>query len=143
MIGIALLSTAASAPLSLVCTAQMVQAIPTETTSVIASDSYGGQAYGSGVRSQLATVEAVINFRMAGGVATIRIPRWLANDLNGGNAGWYKVKKLVVTDREISGTAAIGFLNHRKFRIDRMTGVMTTSESSYQCRPEQETERKF
>lgn len=140
------LALAAPAPLSLnlICTGRSLVSAPVETTSVVVSGPYGGSAYGSGVRSQLVDAESSVGFRLEGDAATIRIPRHLLPDIRGGKAGWFNVKNLRVSDAEITGKAAINFLHNPSFRIDRVTGQMSTSGgNSFACKPDVATERKF
>lgn len=142
---LALSLAAAEVPsLSLICTGRALTSIPVETNSVVAHDSYGGTAYGGGVRSQLAETETTVGFRMMNGEATIRIPSQFLPELRGGKAGWFKVKNLVVSDTEITGNAALNVFNSPSFRIDRMTGELSTSGGhSFSCQPETATARKF
>lgn len=144
MLSLLLAASAATPTLDLICTGQALASVPVETASVAAVDSYGGTAYGSGVRREVAPLEASVGFRLADGKALIHIPAWLANDINKGDAGWFKVKGLVISETVIAGKAAIGFLNRPSFRIDRMTGEMTTSGGNrFICRPREHSEKKF
>lgn len=57
----------------------------------------------------------------------MRLPSSVVPDMTSNKAGWFKVKDLVVNDREIMGKVAMNFLASSRFRIDRRTGVMTSS----------------
>jgi len=49
---------------------------------------------------------------------------------HGGADGWFKIKNLKFSDREITGQAAINFINTPSFRIDRITGEIEISGKS-------------
>lgn len=144
MLALFLSAAALDSSLNLVCTGRSLVAAPVETTTVVATDGYGGSAYGTGVRRQIAETEQTVGFRMANGTASIRVPAVFLPAIKGGSAGWFKVKNLVVTETEITGKAAINFLTNPAFRINRTTGEMTTSGgNTFVCEPETSAGRKF
>jgi len=87
-------------------------------------NNYGDSANVNIQRRGSVNYQDAVYFKMINGVATIQIPRTLLPTLRGGKGGWFKVKKLAVSDREITGKAAVSFLNNPQFRIDRMNGVL-------------------
>lgn len=141
MIAIALMASSLS--LNLTCTGTSMVPVPVETTTVQANGRYGSGS-GFGVRSELVVTESNVGFRLEGDEAQISIPAHLLPQIHGGNGGWFKVKNLVVTDSEITGKAAVNFLTNPSFRIDRQTGVMTSS-GGYRgtCTATDPTARKF
>ena len=54
------------------------------------------------------------------------------------------MRELQVTDRDITGKIKINLLNNSSFRIDRISGRLTSS-GGFQgdCEPEDVTRRKF
>ena len=47
--------------------------------------------------------------------------------LRGGDNGWFKLKSIVINDREITASVAVNPLNNPKMRLDRMTGSISLS----------------
>ncbi len=47
--------------------------------------------------------------------------------IHGGDDGWFKLKSIEVTDREITASVAVSALNNPKLRIDRYTGMISIS----------------
>ena len=52
----------------------------------------------------------------------IRMPRVMLPPVHGGDDGWMKLKDVKRSDREITATAAVNFINSPKVRLDRVTG---------------------
>lgn len=130
--------------LSLTCSGRSFISVPVETAAVTARDSYGGSASGSGVRTEIREVEASVGFRLEQGLAKMQLPAMFLPNIHGGRGGWFNVKNLAVTEREITGKVAVNFLHQPSFRIDRMTGEITSSGGFHgQCERESSEQRKF
>lgn len=68
--------------------------------------------------------------------------------IHGGSDGWFKLKDVKVTDRAITASAAVNFMNNPKVHIDRMTGTISINgkAGSYsgQCQAmDPNAQRKF
>lgn len=57
----------------------------------------------------------------------LRMPRAMLPAIRGGDNGWFKLKSIVVTDREITASVAVNALNNPKMRLDRTTGSISLS----------------
>lgn len=68
-----------------------------------------------------------VNLWVDGSEGRIRMPRSMLPPIHGGDDGWFKLKSISVTDREITGSAAVNALNNPKVRIDRYTGMISIS----------------
>jgi hypothetical protein len=59
--------------------------------------------------------------------------------IHGGNGGWFELKSLKTTDIEITGSAAVNFINSPKVRLDRTTGRISIAGKAGQysgvCEP--------
>lgn len=66
-------------------------------------------------------IEAQIRVRLFAGDDRIKIPSFMLPPFRGGNRGWYKIDRLKVTDKVITGRAAVNYVNTPTFRIDRVT----------------------
>jgi hypothetical protein len=67
--------------------------------------------------------------------------------VRGGEDGWFKIKSIEVSDREIIGSVSVNPLNNPKLRIDRYAGNISISgkagDYTGQCRPyEPATEKR-
>ncbi len=62
-----------------------------------------------------------------GSEGRLRMPRAMLPALRGGENGWFKLKSIVITDREITASVAVNPLNSPKMRLDRMTGSISLS----------------
>jgi len=71
--------------------------------------------------------EDQVNLWIDGSEGSIRMPRTMLPPIRGGENGWFKIKSVQVTDREITGSVAINPLNSPKLRIDRYTGNISIS----------------
>lgn len=104
----------------LVCTGTTLTSTPTSQTSAIVSDNSGNMALGSATSSSIQNAQVQVRLRIAGENAELFVPAGY------NNAGWRKVKNLKIGSDEISGKISY-WLTQSSFRIDRRTGVMTTS----------------
>ncbi len=91
------------------------------------SDNYGYSGIMTDVMLVPVEKRIVVDFEVRDGTPLVRLPASVVAQINNNKAGWFKVKDLEVSDREISGKIAVNFLSAPKFRIDRRTGVMTSS----------------
>lgn len=66
-----------------------------------------------------------VDVELTGEEGRIRLPRVTLPALRGGNGGWFKLSNIQMTDRAITGSAAVNPLNRPKVHIDRMTGVIS------------------
>lgn len=143
MLSLLLLQVAAP-DLQLTCVGNVTGAIPVETTSVNAQSAWGSTANASGVRSEIATAEVSVGFRLQGGKAQLRIPSELLPQWRGGKNGWFEVRDLMVSEREITGKVAVNIFMRPTFRIDRYTGELSSSGGFQgKCQTQDVTERKF
>ena len=62
-----------------------------------------------------------------GSEGRLRMPRPMLPPIRGGENGWFKLKSIVITDREITASVAVNALNSPKMRLDRMTGSISLS----------------
>lgn len=117
----------ASEELFLVCDGGTAANATTSTTNAIVRDQYGNEVSGTASTSEPTNVNFRVQFRMLNGAAEMNVPTVATPQLRGGQAGWFPVKKLVVSDTEISGNVSYNFMSSSRFRIDRRTGIMTSS----------------
>ena len=55
------------------------------------------------------------------------MPRSMLPPIRGGEDGWFKIKSIEVSDREITGSVAVNAFNNPKLRVDRYTGAISLS----------------
>jgi hypothetical protein len=137
-------SEPAALELSLLCrgTGQMVA--PVQTTTVQGADNLGYGVSANATTSAVVAYDTTAGFRLQNGTATMRIPGMFLPQMHGGQAGWFKVKNLQVSEREITGKVSINFMNSSTFRIDRTSGQLSTSGGfTADCEPEDLTKRRF
>jgi len=74
----------------------------------------------------------------------LSVPAALLPPIHGGKRGEFRVRELQVSERDITGKIKINLLNNSSFRIDRISGRLTSS-GGFQgdCEPEDVTRRKF
>lgn len=68
-----------------------------------------------------------VDVRLFNGDDRIRMPRTMLPLFRGGNAGWFKLKKVVADARTIRAKAAVNFMNNPNVLIDRVTGTISIS----------------
>ena len=68
-----------------------------------------------------------VNLWIEGDEGRIRMPRSMLPAIRGGEDGWFKLKSVVVNDREITASVAVNPLNNPKVRVDRITGMISLS----------------
>lgn len=89
-----------------------------------------------------------VDVELDGTEGRIRLPRTTLPVIRGGEAGWFRLRNVRVTDRTITATAAVNFINRPKVHIDRVTGTITINgmNGDYNGRCEKvdaEAERQF
>lgn len=112
--------------LNLICGGQGAANKPT-TTNAFAWDNAGGSANATinGTRSIGFGDEVAL--WIEGSEGRLRMPRAMLPALRGGDNGWFKLKSIVVNDREITASIAVNPINNPKMRLDRMTGSISLS----------------
>jgi hypothetical protein len=68
-----------------------------------------------------------VDVRLFNGDDRIRMPRTMLPVIHGGDAGWFKLKKVTADGRFIRGSAAVGLLSNPTVVIDRVTGSFSIS----------------
>jgi len=63
----------------------------------------------------------------------IRMPRAMLPPLHGGEAGWFKLSDVKVSEDAITGTAQVNIINSPKVRLDRMTGHISINGKAGDC----------
>lgn len=137
-------AAAPAGELNLICrgSGRTMTAVGRETGVVRNNQGYAVQ--GQNVRESLVDYETTAGFRLTGEIATMRVPNMFLPPIAGGRGGWFKVKDLRVSDSEISGKVAINFMNTPSFRIDRITGELSTQYGFQgQCDAQDVTTRRF
>ena len=130
--------------LNLICRGGGRTMTATSRDSAGYANNQGYAAAGQNVRESLVDYETTAGFRLSGGTATMRVPTMFLPPIAGGRGGWFKVKDLRVSDSEISGKVAINFMNTPSFRIDRVTGELSTQYGfQAQCEAQDVTTRRF
>lgn len=66
-----------------------------------------------------------VNIELNGTEGRIRLPRVTLPVFRGGKEGWFELRNVKVSDREITASAAVNLLNRPKVRIDRVTGIIS------------------
>ena len=127
----------------LICDGASVGDIVTSRTNGVALDSRGNVATGTAATIESGSVEFQVQFRTRGDIAEMNVPGGAAPWWSGGKAGWYPVKRLSITDDEITGRVQFNLLTSSSFHIDRRTGSITTKSFSGICRKQDLTQRAF
>lgn len=118
------------------------------TANAYAWNNYGGSSQVTAWGQRSEGFSDQIDVRLFSGDDRIRLPRTMLPAIRGGADGWFKLKDVKVTDRAISASAAVNFINNPKIHIDRVTGVISINgrAGSYtgQCMAiEPDAKRKF
>ena len=125
------LSTASQAQdagnrLNLICGGQGAANKPT-SSNVYAWDDDGNSAGATVNGTRVVGFGDDVALWIEGGDGRLRMPRAMLPALRGGENGWFKLKSIVITDREITASVAVNPLNNPKMRLDRMTGSISLS----------------
>ena len=150
LVGAVLAAPAAAQPvpppldLNLSCRGESTGLATVGTESYATRNNWGGASTAYGTRQGLVTIDTLISFRLMGGEAMLSVPAALLPPIHGGKRGEFRVRELQITDRDITGKIKINLLNNASFRIDRISGRLTSS-GGFQgdCEPEDVTRRKF
>ncbi len=104
-----------------------------------------------GVQNNPTSEPAMVLFKLADNIASIKVPPGIATVKK--NGGWLPVSELEVADTFIKGRISLSVFTKPRFEIDRNTGTMNFYSnnigvgSSFSftgtCQQYQETERKF
>lgn len=96
------------------------------TSSAYMQDNYGNGAWGQVVASRAVPFADQVDVEIDDDdEGRIRLPRTMLPPIHGGDNGWMKLKNVKLTDSEITGTAAVNFINSPKVHIDRRTGTIS------------------
>jgi len=116
-------ATAGGTPLNLICGGGG------SANKMAVANAFGWNRWGSshvtafGTRSQ--GFEDQVDVRLFSGDDRIRLPRTMLPPIHGGSEGWFKLTNVKVTDRAITASAGVNFMNNPKIHIDRMTGTIS------------------
>ena len=87
-----------------------------------------------------------VDVEINGETGKIRMPRTMLPTFHGGSAGLFDLKNLRISEREITASVALNFMNSPKLRLDRMTGHIAINGSvgafSGECQPYDPTSAK-
>lgn len=95
--------------------------------SANAWNSYGDSASASTTYTEAQGFEDQADVRIAGTEGQIRMPRAMLPLIRGGKDGWFTLKNIKVSDRDILASVAVNPINNPKLRIDRYTGTINLS----------------
>lgn len=140
---IAAAATGAPADLLLLCRGASVAQVQTSKTEAVVY-SPSGSATGSASTSEPQSINIETEFELVDGKARMHVPS-VASGGASGNANWFPVSDLKITQDEFSGKVKYGFLlGSSTFRIDRRTGRISTS-GGYQgtCEKQEVEKQKF
>jgi hypothetical protein len=134
--------------LNLVCEGSGAATRAEATSAVIAGD--GQTAWATGTSTRSVPFDDQVNIELPEGeTGKIRMPRAMLPRLRGGTDGWFEVRNIKRTEKEITGTIQVSIINSPKVRIDRMVGHISISgksgDFSGKCEPYDPTtvDRKF
>jgi hypothetical protein len=150
LVGLVLAAPAAAQPpsppleLNLSCRGESTALATVGTESVATRNNMGGASTSYGTRQGLVTIDTLISFRLSNGEAMLSVPAALLPPIHGGKRGEFRVRELQVGDRDITGKVRINLMNNASFRIDRISGRLTSS-GGFQgdCEAEDVARRKF
>lgn len=125
LLGMLLIQAVTQLPLNLTCMGAGTANKP-DFARAWASD--GTSASYLGKRQQ--GFDDQVDVRLFGGDDRIRMPRTMLPPIRGGEAGWFKLKNVVATERTITAKAAVSFVNNPNIHIDRITGTISISGKS-------------
>jgi hypothetical protein len=150
LVGLVLAAPAAAQPaappleLNLSCRGESTGLATVGTESVSTRSNWGGASTSYGTRQGLVTIDTLISFRLSGGEAMLSVPAALLPPIHGGKSGEFRVRELQIGERDITGKIRINLMNNASFRIDRISGRLTSS-GGFQgdCEAEDVARRKF
>ena len=96
-------------------------------TTVNAWNSNGEYASAQAYGTRSVGFQDQVNLWVEGTEGRIRMPRTMLPPIRGGEDGWFKLKSIEVSDREITASVAVNVMNNPKLRVDRFTGTISIS----------------
>jgi hypothetical protein len=127
--------------LLLVCDGAVMTDVSADSEGEI-YDNRGNSLHVRGSSSTPGSVPFRVQVRIRGAVAEMNMP-----PAAGGTRaadGWRQVKQFTMTENEITGRVRVGLISAASFRIDRRTGLITSSGGyAGQCRKEDLSKRAF
>lgn len=112
--------------LNLVCTGTGSKVV-TDTSS--SSSLYGESASASSTRIDYGDL---VDIRIDDAGGMIRMPKAMWPLAHSGNHdGWWKFRKLQITEQEIIGSVQFNFINKPSIRINRLTGSLSINGTSH------------
>lgn len=143
----AMQASAEPARIELVCVGSGAATGQTGTRTFV-TDSNGNQQWVDTRRKSVVPFADQVNLWVEEGRGSIRLPRSILPTIHGGKNGWFDLRNVKISDREIDASAAVSFLDRLKVRIDRVTGSISINgdDGDYhgQCeRYDPSTPRKF
>lgn len=86
-------------------------------------NSNGDSAYGNVYGNTLANHDDVMRVVAEGEDIRFQLPKRMLPPANGGgDGGWWRLERPVVTDTEITGRISLNMINKPKVRLDRISG---------------------
>lgn len=95
--------------------------------SANAWNNYGDSASATTTYTEAQGFEDQADVRISGTEGQIRMPRAMLPLIRGGKDGWFTLKNIRVSDRDILASVAVNPINNPKMRIDRYTGTINLS----------------
>lgn len=130
--------------LLLICDGVTYTNVESARTTGAVADNQGYSAGASITTTRPGEVPFRVQFRLLDGAARMNVPAFASGGAKG-DANWFPVSNLAVSDSEITGRVKFGFwYGSSNFRIDRRTGTMTTSGGfNGGCQKQDITQRAF
>lgn len=100
-------------------------AIKNDSRSAYVTDGWGNAASGTIYGTRRVGFDDEVSLWIEGDEGRIRMPSIMLPIFRGGEAGWFKLKSIKLTDREIIGSISVNPINNPKLRIDRYTGAIS------------------
>lgn len=100
-------------------------AIKDASASAHFTDAWGNAASGAIYGTRRVGFNDEVSLWVEHDEGRIRMPSIMLPLFRGGDNGWFKLKSIKVTDREIIGSVSVNLINNPKLRIDRYTGAIS------------------
>lgn len=100
-------------------------AIKDASRSAYITDGWGNSASGTIYGTRRVGFDDEVSIWFEGDEGRIRMPSIMLPLFRGGEDGWFKLKSIKLTDREIIGSISVNPVNNPKLRIDRRTGAIS------------------
>lgn len=100
-------------------------AIKDASRSAYVTDGWGNAASGTIYGTRRVGFDDEVSLWIEGDEGRIRMPSIMLPIFRGGEDGWFKLKSIKLTDREIIGSISVNPINNPKLRIDRYTGAIS------------------